>query len=81
MEYKVTIDEKVIEELLQKELLNEITRLATRQSSFRYDMKDAIGKAIKEYIYENKEKIIEMVVDRASKEIVKKGLPKLLEKL
>lgn len=81
MEYKVTIDEKVIEELLQKELLNEITKLASRHSSFRYDMKDAIGKAIKEYIYENKEKIIEMVVDRASKEIVKKGLPKLLEKL
>ena len=81
MEYKITIDEKIIEELLQKELLNEITRLATRQSSFRYDMKDAIGKAIKEYVYENKEEIIEMVVDRASKEIVKKGLPKLLEKI
>ena len=81
MEYKVTIEPKAIEELLQKELLNEITRLATRQSSFRYDMKDAIGKAIKEYVYENKEEIIEMVVDRASKEIVKKGLPKLLEKL
>lgn len=81
MEFKITINEEVIEEVLQKELLNEIKRLASQHNSFRYDVKDAIGKAIKEYVYINKDKIIEMTVDRASKEIVKKGLPKLLENL
>ena len=37
--------------------------------------------AVKELIYSKKDQIVEMVVDRAVREIVKKGLPKLLERM
>lgn len=40
-----------------------------------------IKACIKELIYERKDEILEMVVERASKELVRKGLPKLLERM
>ena len=39
-----------------------------------------IAAAVKDLVYSNKDEIIDKVVDRAVKEIVRKGLPKLLEK-
>jgi len=39
-----------------------------------------ISSAVKDLIYSRKEQIIEMVVERSTREIVKKGLPKLLDK-
>ena len=39
-----------------------------------------ISAAVKDLIYSRKDEIIEIVVDRATREIVKKGLPKLLDK-
>ena len=41
---------------------------------------DVIACAVKELVYSQKDEIIEKVVDRATKEIVRKGLPKLLER-
>ena len=40
-----------------------------------------INQYIKEMLYANKDEIIEKIVERASREMVKKGLPKLLEKM
>ena len=40
-----------------------------------------INQFIKEILYSNKDEIIEKVVERASREMVKKGLPKLLERM
>lgn len=40
-----------------------------------------ISSAVKDLIYSQKDRIIEMVVDRASAEIVRKGLPKLMDKM
>ena len=37
--------------------------------------------AVKQFIYSRKEEIIEKVIEKASKEIVRKGLPKLIERL
>ena len=76
MDIKICIDEKKVQEMVEYE----ITRNAMSKNEYRYDMKKAIGAGIKEFIYNNKEQIIEKVVDRAAKEIVKKGLPKLLER-
>lgn len=78
MQIKFEIDD----EELKKEMTNIIAKNLT--SSYSYDrnlMKRTIGDAIKEVIYSQKEEIIKMVVNRASVEIVKKGLPKLIEKL
>lgn len=44
-----------------------------------YGVRDGVDKAVKNYIYSEKDRIIERVVERATREIVKKGLPKLLE--
>lgn len=40
-----------------------------------------ISQAVKDIVYSHKDEIIDKVVDRATKEIVKKGLPKLLENI
>lgn len=39
-----------------------------------------IAVAVKDLVYSHKDEIIDKVVDRATKEIVRKGLPKLLER-
>ena len=44
-------------------------------------IRDGVDKAIKQYIYSKKDEVIDRVVDRATVEIVKKGLPKLLDRL
>ena len=44
-------------------------------------IRDGVDKAIKQYIYSKKELVIDRVVERATVEIVKKGLPKLLARL
>ena len=80
MEIKINIDEKELEIYIQAEMIvTFIARGAINKSSFRYDLKDAIGEGVKAHIYSSKEEIIERVVERASKEIVRKGLPRLLE--
>ena len=38
-----------------------------------------IAAAVKDLVYSNKDEIIDKVVDRATKEIVRKGLSRLLE--
>ena len=40
-----------------------------------------ISEAIKELVYSHKDEIIDKVVNRAVKEIVRKGMPKLLERM
>ena len=39
-----------------------------------------ISAAVKDIVYSHKDEIIEKVIERATKEIVRKGLPKLLER-
>ncbi len=76
MEIKININEKELEEMI----MTFIARETVNRSSFRYDLKNAIGEAVKKYIYSEKDQIIEKVVDRASKELVRKGLPELIER-
>ena len=75
--YTIEIDDKVINEQIQG-ILNEClnNELHLRYSGAGYE----ISTAVKELIYSRKDEIVEMVVDRAAKELVKKGLPKLIEK-
>ena len=47
----------------------------------KYGIRSGVDKAIKEYIYVKKDEIINKVIDRAVTEIVRKGLPKLLERV
>lgn len=77
-QYLIEVDEeKIIQQIngiLNTVLKSELNRRCS-------DSNEAISLAIKDLIYSHKEEIIDKVVDRASREIVKKGLPKLMAKL
>ncbi len=78
MQVKIDIDDK--------ELREEVTQIIARKltqtwSSERNVLKQTIADAVKEVVYSEKEFIIEMVISRATAEITKKAMPKLLSKL
>ena len=45
------------------------------------DVGDVIAIAVKDIVYSRKDEIIDKVISRASTEIVRKGMPKLLTKV
>ena len=75
--YQIEIDDDAIVEqingILNTVFQNEMSRKYSGTS-------DVIAGAVKELVYSHKDEIIDKVVDRAVKEIVRKGLPKLLER-
>ena len=82
MKLTIEINEEEIAELVTKEIASRI--VADRHYIGReaqYGVRNAVDKAVQKYIYSEKDVIIDRVVNRASVEIVKKGLPKLLDKL
>ena len=75
--YTIQIDDAVVTE----QITNILNSIVNRELARKYSVSgDVVASAVKEIIYSRKDEIIEMVVERATKEIVKKGLPKLLEK-
>jgi len=82
MNIKINIDEDIIKELVEQEVVKQIMAEGTWENrEARLGIRVGLDKAIKQYIYKEKESIIDKVVERATVEIVKKGLPKLLENL
>ena len=78
MELKIEIDEKE----LRKEVTDIIARKLTQSwTSERNMFKQIIAESVREVVYSQKEEIINMVVGRATREIVSKSIPKLLDKL
>lgn len=77
-QFLIEVDENAIKEQIAG-ILNTVLNQELRS---RYsDTGREISVAVKEMIYANKDRIIEMVVDRASAEIVRKGLPRLMNKM
>jgi hypothetical protein len=82
MKIQVEIDEDRLVNLVEAEIVRRtIEQNGHSNWDARIGIKHGTDKAIQEYIYANKTEIIERVVQRASTEIVKKGLPKLLAEL
>jgi len=82
MEIKINIDEEFIEELVEKEIAKRIVaEHGYENREAKIGIRDGVDKAIKQYIYSKKDEVIDRVVERATVEIVKKGLPKLLDRL
>lgn len=76
--YAIQIDDKVLEQKIG-EILNTVLIHELRS---RYgDSGRVMSEGIKELIYSHKDEIIGMVVDKAAKEIARKALPKLLERM
>lgn len=77
-QFLIEVDENAIKEQISG-ILNTVLK---QELQSRYsDTGREIFAAVKELIYANKDRIIEMVVDRASAEIVRKGLPRLMDKM
>ena len=82
MKLEINIDEEYITELVSQEIAKRIVNERTYENGeARIGARTGVDKAVKDYLYSRKEEIIEKVIERASREIVKKGLPKLLENL
>lgn len=82
MKLEIEIDEGYIAELVSKEIARRIVETHGYENhEASYGIREGVDKAIKQYVYSKKDTIIDRVVDRATVEIVKKGLPKLLEKV
>ena len=74
--YQIQIDDNAIKE----QIVNIINIIFQSELDHRCsDTNDVIAYTVKEIIYSRKDEIIDKVVDRATKEIVRKGLPKLLK--
>jgi len=79
---EIEIDEAYIAELVSQEIARRIIETHGYENhEAKYGIREGVDKAVKQYIYSKKDAIIDRVVDRATVEIVKKGLPKLLEKV
>jgi hypothetical protein len=82
MKLEIEIDENYITELVSQEIAKRIVaERGYENREAKIGIRDGVDKAIKQYIYSKKELVIDRVVDRATVEIVKKGLPKLLARL
>jgi len=80
MKIEIEIDEKYIAELVSQEIAkNIVTEYKYENREAKYGIRDGVDKAIKQYIYSKKDDVIDRVIERASVEVVKKGLPKFIE--
>jgi len=76
--YNIEVDDAIIREQIMN-ILNEIANRELHRCLFTSH--DEVALAVRDVIYSRKDEIIEAVIDRATKEIVKKGIPKLLERM
>ena len=75
-QYVIEIDDKSVTDQING-LINAVFK---REITSKYgETGHEISKAVKDIVYSHKDEIIDKVVDRAVKELVRKGLPKLLE--
>ena len=74
--YQINLDDGAIIEQIN----NILDTVLKEQMNHKYsNTGHIIAAAVKDLVYSNKDEIIDKVVDRATKEIVRKGLPRLLE--
>lgn len=77
-QYLIEIDDSVVQEQINRILNSMLNRgIQEKTSGVSYVISDAV----KELIYSRKDEIVDKVVDRAVREIVKRGLPKLMERM
>lgn len=76
--YMIEVDDKVITE----QVTSIINSVFQREMQHKYSgTGHMLTEAIKELVYSHKDVIIERVVTQAAKEITRKALPKLLERM
>lgn len=80
MEIKIKLDEEKIREMVEKQIAEAITsQYGKMANDKKIGLRSGIEKAVKSYIYDHKDEVVERCVKRASTELVRRGLPKLLD--
>ena len=81
-EITITVNDAEIVDMVTKMIARDIAAQYTAESrDTKFGIRRGVESAVKEYIYASKDKIIDMCVARASAELERKGLPKLLERM
>lgn len=76
MQITININEDEITEIVKNEIVKLIVNDFSKERYAQYGVRDGLEKGIKNYIYKEKDKIIERVVERASKYVVKQQMDK-----
>lgn len=78
----ITVNESDIAKLVVEKIASSMAhQYSADAADAKWGVRKGVETAVKDYIYSRKDEIIEKCIDRASSELVKKGLPKLLERL
>lgn len=75
---------KITIEINDEELQEAVVAIIARESVHSYFKRDeakGVEKAVKDVVYSQKDELIERCINRASAEITRKALPKLLERM
>lgn len=75
--YTITVDDEVIMNKCSEIINDVLNRQLNRTASATNEV---IAAAVKDLVYSRKDEIIDRVVERASREIARKGIVKLLER-
>lgn len=76
--YTLSIDDEAVSEQI-RDILNQIINRELRTQL--HVSNGVVAGAVKEIVYSRKDEIVNKVVERATREIVKKGLPEFLVRL
>lgn len=75
--YLIEIDDEAV----KKQIHNIVAELLNEELKYKgTPTHKVVAEAVKDIVYSQKDEIIDKVVNKASREIVKKGFPKLIEK-
>lgn len=78
----ITVNEEDIAKLVIEKIASAMAKTYSAESTdTKWGVRKGVEQAVKDYVYFHKDEIIEKCVDRASAELVKKGLPKLIERI
>ena len=81
-EIKIALDESAIRQYAEKSIAeNMANQYCAEYREAKTGIRRAVEQAVKDIIYSRKDEILEKCVARASAELVRKGIPKLLEKV
>ena len=81
-EITITVDEDELTRIVTEQIADAMRNEYRSESrDTKYGIRKGVESAVKEYIYASKDEIIDRCVARASAELVRKGLPKLIERM
>lgn len=82
--FKITIElneDEIARQVEEEVAARMVKEYCSEQRDTKMGIRKGVENAVKAYVYDQKEMIIERCVDRAADSIARKGLPMLLERM